>query len=166
MENGLQQVDIQAQMQIIPSLMVPLATRMLLVPTVSVAEIVSCEAAEPIDHGPNWLQGYFLWRNQKVPLISLELLNGEPAVEQRASSRIAVFNNTGVSHDLPFIAVSTNGIPKLSQVGSEDLAVSATPALPFETMRVILDGEELVIPDITALEQLYLDWLRGYSNSQ
>ena len=97
-------------------------------------------------------------------MISLELLNGEPAAELRATSRVAVFNNTGVSHDLPFIAISTDGIPKLSQVGSDDLAISERPAQPFETMRVILDGEELVIPDVTSLEQVYLNWRSGNSS--
>lgn len=146
-----------SSVEVLPSLMIPLATDVLLVPTVTVAEIVSPSAPESIADSPDWLLGYFHWREQKVPLLSMELLSGAATAAETAS-RIVVFNNTGVSSDLPFIAIVANGIPKLVQVQAEDLSLSDHSPGPFENLRVILNGEPVVIPEISSLERVYLDW--------
>ncbi|MBR9912224.1 MAG: chemotaxis protein CheW [Gammaproteobacteria bacterium] len=141
----------------LPGLMIPLASRVLLVPTVAVAEIVAYLEPLPVDPAPAWLLGDFPWRGQRVPLLSLELLSGEPAPPLQATTRVAVFNNTGVSTDLPFIAIATEGIPKLVQVSEQDLQASDNGPRSFESARLVWQGEELVIPDLSALERACLD---------
>lgn len=157
MENRLQDPE-QLNPEIIASILIPLATRSLLVPTVAVAEIVPYHKPRPIGESPDWLLGEFSWRDQRVPLMSLELLCGEQAPELHGGSKVAVFNNTGISDDLPFVAIASAGIPKLVQVSTEDLSVSQVDARPFESLRVVLHGEEAVIPDISSLEQVWLEW--------
>ena len=143
----------------IPCLMLPLAGRTLLVPTVSIAEMVSYSAPQAVDQAPDWLLGMVEWRNLQVPVLSFEVLNGEanPGTAQR--SRLAVFNNTGVSDELPFIALPTQAIPKLIRVSGQDISVSDEGNQPFDRMRVDVEDETLVIPDISSLEQAYVEWL-------
>jgi len=143
----------------IPCLMLPLVGRTLLVPTVSIAEMVSYSAPQAIDLAPDWLLGIVEWRNLQVPVLSFEVLNGEANPGTALRSRLAVFNNTGVSDELPFIALPTQAIPKLIRVSGQDISVSDESNQPFDRMRVDVEDETLVIPDISSLEQAYVEWL-------
>jgi chemosensory pili system protein ChpC len=146
----------------VPSLMLPFNDKVLLMPTVTVAEIVGYGQPAPIEGAPDWLLGKFRWRNQEVPMLSLELLSGQPLPDTSLYSRVAVLNHTGISDDLPFIAVPTVGIPKLERVTEDQLTMQdSEPANRFEKARVNLNGEDLVIPEIASLEQAYLDWERS-----
>ncbi|GAA5315837.1 MAG: hypothetical protein AseanaTS_10420 [Candidatus Pelagadaptatus aseana] len=146
----------------VPSLMLPFSDKVLLMPTVTVAEIVGYARPEPIADAPDWLLGRFSWRNQQVPMLSLELLTGQALPDAGRYSRVAVLNHTGISDELPFIAVPTVGIPKLERVTEEQLTMQEDgPANSFEKARVNLNGEDLVIPEVASLEQAYLDWQRS-----
>lgn len=142
----------------IPCLMLPLAGRTLLVPTVSIAEMVSYSAPQAIEQAPDWLLGMVEWRNLQVPVLSFEVLNGEAYPGTAIRSRLAVFNNTGVSDDLPFIALPTQAIPKLIRVTGQDISEVDENNQPFDRMRVEVEDETLVIPDISSLEQVYVEW--------
>lgn len=162
MDSALKTIE-QLAPDVVPSLMIPLAGRTLLAPTVSVAEMVPYAAPVPVDHAPDWLLGLFHWREIQVPLLSFEVLSGEGRPELLPQSRIAVFNNTGVSDSLPFIAIPTQGIPRLVRVSEEDISVTeGRSCRTFERLHVTLIGDdEVLIPDVSALEQVYLDWQKG-----
>ncbi len=158
MESALQTIE-KMSLDIVPSLMIPLAGRTLLVPTVTVAEMVPFAQAETVADAPDWLLGDFHWRDLRVPLLSFEVLNGEALPEIQPKSRIAVLNNTGVDEGLPFIAVATQGIPKLVRVSGEDITVNEEESCQsFDRLQATLSGENVVIPDVTALENVYLEW--------
>lgn len=159
MDSALKTIE-QFAPDVVPSLMIPLAGRTLLAPTVSVAEMVPYAAPETIEQAPDWLLGFFHWREMKVPLLSFEILSGESRPDIQSQSRIAVFNNTGVSDTLPFIAIPTQGIPRLVRVSEEDISVTeGRSCRTFERLHVTLNGDdEVLIPDLSALEQVYLDW--------
>ncbi len=159
-DNAPQVVD-SGQQEEVPSLMIPLAGRVLLVPTVTVAEMAPYSAPEPQADSPDWFLGYYHWRELRVPLLSFEVLNGDALPSPASRSRVAVFNNTGVSDELPFIAVATQGIPKLARVSPDEISeVEGSQKQAFDLMRVNLAGEEAVIPNVTALEKVYLDWAK------
>jgi len=142
----------------VPSLLIPVGGRTLLVPTVSIAEIAPFSHASGEQDAPDWYLGKIQWRDQQVPLLSFEVINGEarPAIHSRC--RVAVFNNTGVSEDLPFLALPTQGIPRLARVNAEELSQREAATKAFELMHVSLAGENAVIPDVAALERAYLDY--------
>lgn len=145
----------------IPCLMLPMSEHQLLAPTVSIAEIVSYVHPSPVADAPHWLLGQVEWRKQTVPLLSLEALRGEASAALGPRTRIAVFNNTGVSDELPFFAVVTQGIPRLTRVQAAIIQEDTGQApKPFERMRVELEGEACSIPDVAALEQVILDYRR------
>ncbi|BFM13415.1 chemotaxis protein CheW [Simiduia litorea] len=154
---------IQNQMAMdIPSLILPMSEHAMLAPTVSIAEIVPYARPELVPDAPDWLLGVFEWRKQKLPLISLEALRGEAVGDIGPRTRIAVFNNTGVNDELPFFAIQTQGIPRLSRVLASIIhEVEGVQIKPFERIRVDLEGEICSIPDVGALEQVILDYRRN-----
>lgn len=143
----------------IPSLMLPLSGRVLLVPTVSVAEIVHFETPKAVVNSPDWLLGTMMWRELEIPLISYEVLNGEDDPGVNALTRVTVLNNSGLSEDLNFYALVTQGTPKLSRITEDDVELNkGAKVSDFETLAVLVESEEMCIPDLSKIERAYLDW--------
>ncbi len=142
----------------IPCMLLPMVGHNLLVPTTSIAEMSAVQPFEVVPDMPAWLMGLYPWRGMKIPVISEEALNGEGAPQFNAQGRVAVLNNTGVNAELPFVAIHTQGIPRMSRVGSEDIVEHEGAARrPFDIMSVKVGMEEFYIPDITAIEMAYLN---------
>ncbi|MDQ2076570.1 chemotaxis protein CheW [Marinimicrobium sp. ABcell2] len=144
------------------SLLIPLEGQFLLVPNVSVAEIVPLGRVEQVTGGPEWFLGNYQWRDLSVPLLSFEAINGAPRATAGSRARVAVFNSTGVSDDLPFVAILAQGLPRLARVSADELQEREdVEKKPFDLMPVSWAGEQAVIPDVGALEQAVLDVLKG-----
>lgn len=139
----------------VPSLAVPVSGFTLLLPTISVAEMVPYRKSRFIqaEQEIKGFLGRYEWRDQKVPLLSFEELNGLPRGEVSGYNQVAIINATGLSKDLAYVAVIAQGIPHVARVTPE--AIQALPdadEFPCVKMTVIVDGQEAVIPDVPALE--------------
>ena len=151
-----------SQTEDIPCLLLPLIDINLLVPNVTVAEMAPMIHIDEVDDSPQWLVGIYSWRDIKVPILSYEVLNGSENVLLSSEGRIAVLNNTGIDESLPFIAIPTQGIPRMARVNEHDIEVNAeVEKKPYDLMRVKLGLEEFVIPDVSALEQAYTDYAKA-----
>lgn len=151
---------IQKKIEEVASLLIPLQGRMLLVPNVTVAEIVPVSQVIPIQGAPGWYLGNCSWREQTIPLLSFEVMNGEEKPGVVSRSRFAVFNTTGLHESLPFIAILTQGLPRLARVTEEEITEREdADNKPFELMHVSWAGEEAVIPHVEAMERAFLDYL-------
>lgn len=143
----------------VASLLIPVAGRQLLVPTVTVAEMIPYRNPEPVDGAPSWYLGNIVWREQPVPLLCYEVLNGDPKPGYNSGCRIAVLNNTGVDESLPFMAIPTQGIPRLSRVKPEEISQREDlETKEFDLMAVFHAGESVIIPNVEALERAYLNY--------
>jgi chemosensory pili system protein ChpC len=152
---------IEQKAQEVASLLIPIQGRLLLAPNVTVAEIVPVSQVIPVENAPIWYLGNCSWREQTIPLLSFEVMNGEekPGVAQR--SRFAVINTTGVNESLPFIAILTQGLPRLARVTEEEITEREdADNKAFELMHVSWAGEEAVIPNVEAMERAFLDYLQ------
>lgn len=149
------------RVQEIASLLIPLRDRLILLPNVSVAEIAPISEVTPQENAPHWYLGDFIWREERVPLLSFEVLNGEPKDGVHQRTRFAVLNSTGLSDDLPFFAIVTQGIPRLARVNEEEIRERDGDKKPFELMYVSWAGEDAVIPDIGRMEQALLDYRKS-----
>ena len=152
---------IEKKIQEVPSLHIPIQGRLLLAPNVTVAEIVPVSQVIPVADAPAWYLGNCNWREQTIPLFSCEVMNGEekPGVANR--SRFAVLNTTGQHDSLPFIAILTQGLPRLARVTEEEISEREdSDNKPFELMHVSWAGEEAVIPHVEAMERAFLDYLQ------
>jgi len=142
----------------IPSLLVPMQGYKLLLPTVSVAEMVAYQApqvgSEHMHEAPKWFLGYFLWRGIQVPMISYEVLNGDALPTVKDNSQLAILNRTrGDSHS-NFIGIPTQGIPRLSRVVANEVSENTQlSAKVFDQLQVFVAGEPAVIPDIESIER-------------
>lgn len=146
----------------VASLLVPLNSKTLLVPTVTVAEMVPYVRVQKAPGSPAWYLGDLVWREQAVPLLCFEVLSGGSMPSYSSSCRIAVLNNTGVDEKLAFIAIPTQGIPRLSRVKPDEIHhISDGKLGPYDLMLVSHAGDTVVIPDVGALEQTIIDYRNG-----
>ncbi|ODS24602.1 hypothetical protein AB835_02950 [Candidatus Endobugula sertula] len=143
----------------VPSLLVPITDRRLLLPMVSIAETLPYkQPQEPKKiEGCKWYLGDILWRGIMVPMISYEAINGDAIADIKGVTQMVVLNNTGVHPKLPFICFPTQGIPRLSRV-TNDSIVEDQMIVPkaFDQMNVHVAGEPAAIPNISKLEQAYV----------
>ncbi|WP_062058162.1 chemotaxis protein CheW [Cellvibrio sp. OA-2007] len=151
---------IEKKIQEVASLLIPLQGRLLLAPNVTVAEIVPVSQVIPVADAPAWYLGNCNWREQTIPLFSFEVMNGEDKPGVASRSRFAVLNTTGAHESLPFIAILTQGLPRLARVTEEEISEREdSDNKPFELMHVSWAGEEAVIPNVEAMERAFLDYL-------
>jgi len=151
---------IEKKVQEVASLLIPIQGRLLLAPNVTVAEIVPVSQVIPVADAPAWYLGNCSWREQTIPLLSFEVMNGEDKPGVASRSRFAVLNTTGVNESLPFIAILTQGLPRLARVTEEEITEREdSDNKPFELMHVSWAGEEAVIPHVEAMERAFLDYL-------
>jgi chemosensory pili system protein ChpC len=137
-------------------LYLPVNQQQLLLPNVSVAEVVGYQAPETPSGKPEFFLGYVTWRGINIPLISFELANGQSRNKTATNHQIAVINSIGEHHEvLPFFAILTQGIPRLVKVASDLIKpVEGQIKNKAEIASIKLDGEEAIIPDLNYLEAL------------
>jgi len=140
---------------IIPSLYLPVSKQQLLLPNVSVAEVVSYQAPTNSPTTPDYFLGMIEWRGINIPVISYELANKEIPSKLTKNARIAVINTIGKHQaSLPFFAIVTQGIPRLVKVQDDLIKSIEKNTGKADSIIVKVDGEEAIIPDIEFLESL------------
>lgn len=107
----------------IRSVLIPLTGKRLLLPNATVAEVITYSTPEPVDGTPDWLLGRVVWRGWWVPVFSLPMLGGWAARENEAGAKIAVMKALGGNPDMPFLAMITQGFPRLVTVTADSLHV-------------------------------------------
>lgn len=135
--------------------LIPTTGKLLLLPNVTVAEILRYQAVEQPDDSPNWYLGVMPWRGQDIPLVSFEALNEEPFQAGAARQNIAVLNGISDPQRLPFWALVTQGSPRLLRIEPEEIAaLNEAPARtgPAEKLHVSTNGELACIPDLEYIE--------------
>lgn len=141
--------------KIIACLYLPVNLQQLLLPNVSVAEVVGYQVPEQSIDKPDYFLGYVTWRGIQIPLLSYELANGQSSSTVTSNARIVVINSIGEHHEaLPFFAILTQGIPRLVKVANDLIHPINSTLKEAETSIVKLDGEDAVIPNLAYLEEL------------
>ena len=139
------------------TLLIPMHGKQLVLPNVTVAEVIPYVQPEPQDNVPTWYLGTFPWRNIVVPVVSFEALNEEPFVSQSRKRRIAVLNGVVDSQRLPFCAIVTEGMPRLMRVLADEVSADEDLASgPCELGRVLVSGERAAIPNVDYIQQQVL----------
>lgn len=144
--------------QVLPCVLIPVTDRQLLLPNVSIAEIVDYAEPETTEDGPAWLVGYLNWRGLKLPVISYDGANGgEKRQPDAVRGRIAVLNTISQSHqNMPFLAMITQGIPSQAKLTEEQVQETEGETGPADLMVVDVDGHTAYIPNLEYLESLAL----------
>ncbi|MEQ5835818.1 chemotaxis protein CheW [Marinobacter sp. NFXS9] len=142
--------------QVLPCVLIPVTDRQLLLPNVSIAEIVDYAEPEAADGGPEWLIGYLNWRGLRLPVISYDAANGgQGARPDGARGRIAVLNTISDSHQaMPFLAMVTQGIPSQTKLAEPEIQQVYGDTGPADLMVVDVEGHTAYIPNLEYLESL------------
>lgn len=153
-----QRIESQKVLEI-ASLLIPLQGYQVLLPNVSVAEIIPIAQSNPVNNAPLWYLGNIIWREQNIPLVSFEAMNDEAKSGLHNRARFAVLNTTGISNDLPFMAIVAQGLPRLARVSEEEISTQESEDLKaFVMMHVSWAGEDAIIPALGKMEQAILDY--------
>ncbi|MCO7225249.1 chemotaxis protein CheW [Pleionea sp. CnH1-48] len=146
----------EQQINEVYSLMIPIVDQSILLPNSTVAEIVPFGDVERLnDVGPEWYIGHLNWRNMKVPLVSVDILNGGEDPQANKRSRVAVVNTIGDSEELPYIAIIVQGIPRLTHVTRPAISLVEEVELGIaDKARVKIGSIQATIPDLEKLEEL------------
>lgn len=136
----------------IACLLTPLTGRQLLLPNVTVAEVVPAnDLLPPPENAEAWHQGFVSWRGMTLPVVAFEALNDNMPV--REFERVAIVSGISAQRDLPYYGIAVQGIPRLAKVKIAELEdLEGAPTGPLEFLRVRYAGELAVIPDLDALE--------------
>lgn len=107
----------------IRSVLIPLTGERVLLPNATVAEVITYSTPEAVPDAPEWVMGRVVWRGWWVPVFSLPMLGGWAARENEAGAKIAVLKALGGNPDMPFMAMVTQGFPRLVTVTADSLRV-------------------------------------------
>jgi len=146
-----------AVVESVRSLWLPLVNTNLLVPNVAIAEILDYQPLDLFEAGPDWLLGCLRWRDEELPVISIERLCGYSLPQGEHGSRISIFNSVIAETDLPFFAMVTAGIPRLfnADAGVLGESIAAARTLPDTVADCVQIGnEEALIPNIAVIHAL------------
>lgn len=139
----------------IASLLIPMLGRPLLVPNVTVAEIVNWREVTPApdSDSPAWLLGDASWRGTRLPVISVERMNNPAAEDAEIGQRLVVINSQRPLN-IPFYGICVQGIPRLVRVFPEELGELDTDLSAEDAydMMVMVSGERAVIPALDVIE--------------
>jgi chemosensory pili system protein ChpC len=134
--------------------LVPVGNLRLLLPNATIAEVVTQSKPEPVADAPEWLLGRIAWRGWRVPLVSFTKLAGTEEGDAELSVRVAVLKALGGNPKLPFIAVLTQGFPRLTTLNAELIIPthdgSALP--PGVRAHVLVRDDVAMIPDLEWIE--------------
>ncbi len=141
--------------------LMPITNKYLLLPNVTIAEIIHHRVPKQPDDMPTWFLGMLEWRGQSVPMISFEALNDEPFQADNRRQNIAVLNGINNTDKLPFVAVLTQGAPRLLRLNSEEVATieGSDTNGPAELMLVSANGEQAIIPNLDYIENGIIELL-------
>lgn len=141
----------------VASLLIPTVMgKPILLPNVSVAEIVPLPEVIVQETTPGWHIGEVPWRGIQIELVSLEALNDEVLQEPNSETHMAVFNGFKDNNKLPFYAVMVQGIPRLVRVYAEEIGKGEGSIGPAQEMHVLINGEPAVIPNLDFIEDQVL----------
>ena len=137
---------------------IPLGRFPLLVPSATIAEVVSMSALAALPCSPAWVLGVLGWRNHAVPVVSFEaLLAGTPPQRGRRDKVVVFYPLPGRS-DAEFFGIASTREPQPHLIieGNEILASPAGAVdSPYVGATVKLGAATLLIPDFEALNAAF-----------
>ena len=142
----------------IRGVMIQVGDDRLLLPNATVAEVVTYSSPEIDTKAPDWLLGTVTWRGWRLPLISFSRLAGIGREDTFANTKIAVLKALGGDPKLPFIAVLTQGFPRLATVTPESLVPTDDEGHRAKGVlaEVLVRDDPAIIPDLATIESMVL----------
>lgn len=139
------------------TLLIPIESKNLVLPNVSVAEIIDYRKISKEADSPDWYMGSLDWRTKTVPMVSFEVANGEAASSNEIHTKIVIVNGVTNSADLPFWGFVSAGSPRLMRLMDDEILKQNDEACgPAELMAVSINGEHAHIPNLDYVEGMIM----------
>ena len=134
--------------------MIPLADTHLLLPNISVAEILPWRRIKAIKDGPPWCLGLLGWRGETVPVIQFETLNGTPASVANGRSRcLLIMNRARRANGRACYGLASTGLPRILHLNEDDLQNQAVKLGLAEVASLKVGTEVAVVPNLSFIEE-------------
>ncbi len=144
---------------VLPCLLIPVQGGRLILPNVTVAELIAFQEPTPSQAEADWILGTMEWRGTMIPVVSYENFCGQKIGVPGQDLRIAVVNApNGDSGALRFFGVVVQGIPSLIKL--EEAAIKEnlnTTLVVGQKLSVTLETGYAIVPDLDAIEAAILD---------
>lgn len=145
----------------IRGVMIPVTNGRVLLPNATVAEVITYAAPERLPSAPDWVLGRVAWRGWRVPLFSFSMLAGLAAEEGYINVKVAILKALGARPKMPFLAMLTQGFPRLTTITPEILVPSGDDSVLPSGVRSTLTvrDDSAVIPDLDRIEEMVAEAL-------
>lgn len=139
----------------IRGVLIQVAGARLLVPNAAIAEVLSFADPVPVDNTPDWMLGRIRWRGWQLPLIAFSSLAGIEHEQGQPTNKVVVLKTLGGDPKAPYFSLLTQGFPRLVTVSRTALVAGddARPP-PGVRMRVILNEDDALVPDLEVIEAM------------
>jgi chemosensory pili system protein ChpC len=139
----------------IRGVMIPVTNGRVLLPNTTVAEVITFASAEPIEDAPPWILGRIGWRGWRLPLYSFAMLSGMAEEEGHINAKVAVLKALGGHPRMPFVALLTQGFPRLTTITADVLIPTGEEGelAPGVLTSVLVRDDLAFIPDLTGIEE-------------
>ena len=152
----------EAQVEELYSLLIPLNQGRLIVPRTCVAEVVRYNGPKEKYDGPSWFRGNVSWNQMQVPTVNFEELCGLTSTNPGGRTRVAIFNGLSGVLRTGFFGVLTEGFPQLVRVNRDVMELDDQHAWPEDgpvICQIRMINEYPLVPDIEKLEMMIQNFL-------
>lgn len=134
-----------------------LQDRKIIVPDNALAEVISFGGLVAESCAQQWMLGHKHWNNLRVPVISFELLAGGSLKRHTEHAKIAIFNRHTKDSPLSFWGMLIQDISNTIPLDKLDLIELDPQHSNAELMSVEINGDCVQIPDLSYIEQSFLN---------
>ncbi len=92
------------------------------------------------------------WRGGSIPVVRFELISSTTDELPREGQCVVVMNRCRSAHGEPFYAIATDGLPRMVQVGEEDIVTEQRHLGVAESAAIKLGTEQVRIPNLNYVE--------------
>lgn len=148
------------KMQIIKCMILTLRSQNVIVPSFSVAEMVSVQGAVDVNNMPGWFVAKMRWHGVDVPLVSFEAAAGEEMKEVNQNTQIAmIYTASDDESRYPYIGLVVSGVPHVTQFSRDQIIADPESFLeednhPMVAQKTRINGAAVSILDIDGIENM------------
>lgn len=128
----------------------------MLLPNSAVLDVVSVDDLRVRTSPPSWLLGHIPWRQQEVPVVSMEGLLGREVPARMRRSRVVIINSYGSQLHAGMFAVVSQGHPHLMTLNRVAIKAATSPPDAADNehvaCRVTIANAQAFIPDLEVIE--------------
>lgn len=132
---------------------IPLGTMQLLLPNVSIAEIIPWRRLKAWEASPDWCIGVLGWRGEAVPVVDFESLCGSVATRAERGRCLLIMNRARSSVGRPFYSLVSAGLPRLVHLTAADLESHPIKLGDAQVASVMVGTEAAVVPNLSFIEE-------------